>query len=44
MKLVKKVEPQQVLKAITDISGFTSEDLSSDVRFQRVWYTTEDNR
>jgi chromosomal replication initiation ATPase DnaA len=31
MKLVKKVEPQQVLKAITDISGFTSEDLSSDV-------------
>tara|TARA_R100000353_G_scaffold144999_1_gene103940 strand:- start:1048 stop:1353 length:306 start_codon:yes stop_codon:yes gene_type:complete len=31
MKLVKKVEPQTVLNAITELSGFTSEDLSSDV-------------
>ena len=31
MKLIKKVEPQAVMTALTDISGFTSEDLASDL-------------
>jgi|TARA_R100001463_G_scaffold57935_1_gene110226 chromosomal replication initiation ATPase DnaA len=30
MRLIKKVDPQSVMKALTDISGFTSEDLASE--------------
>jgi len=30
MRLVKKVEPQAIMNALTDISGFTSEDLASE--------------
>ena len=31
MRLVKKVEPKTILNALTDVSGFTSEDLSSNM-------------
>lgn len=30
MKLIKKVEPQAVMTALTDVSGFTPEDLASE--------------